>query len=128
LCSCPEPDCSHEPLEACECDYASKERQKIVADVRRLGYGTPEKDAATFATIRLQYLATHRVEPKEAPSAFAGALRIAGFAIACLLGAMGLFWLVERLRSGLARTDAPRAARPHFMSQSKRKKTKRRRS
>src|SRR5882724_8305059 len=42
FCSCPEKDCSNEPLAACHCHFAAAERRKILAQVRRLGFGSPK--------------------------------------------------------------------------------------
>lgn len=62
LCTCTEKDCVHESLEACTCEYAEKRRNEILAEVRRLGFGSTKQDDATYATVFRNYLKAHGKE------------------------------------------------------------------
>lgn len=59
LCTCGEPDCARPPLAACRCDYAQKKRKQIIDEVRRLGFGSRERDDATYTAILRSYTAQH---------------------------------------------------------------------
>jgi hypothetical protein len=127
LCSCPEKDCEHESLEACRCDYAAKRRSEILEQVRRLGFGSPTQDDATYAAVFRNYVKVHgqgadgsRPRPNsEAPvwieaAVIAGAVAMAGVMIS---------WLVDRMRGHpIAGTNAAASGRP-----SRRKKNVRKR-
>jgi hypothetical protein len=64
LCLCGE--CEHKTLEACECNYAADRRQEILDAVRRLGFGTPKQDQATYAAVSHDYLEHHRADAEHA--------------------------------------------------------------
>jgi hypothetical protein len=59
LCTCGESDCARPTLSRCGCEYAQKERQRIADEVRRLGFGTRERDDVTYATLFRAYTAKH---------------------------------------------------------------------
>jgi len=114
MCRCGEPNCAHEPLEACPCKFAGKERERIIAEVRRLGDGSPKRDEATYATITREYLAKHPLtESSDGPSW----LKLSGIAVLILAGAAGIFWLAERYRGRQREAPEPR----RFVSQGKKK-------
>lgn len=59
MCCCGEPDCARPPLAVCQCHSAERMRQHIVEQVQGLGFGTPERDDATYAAILQRYTAEH---------------------------------------------------------------------
>ena len=59
LCKCHEPDCQEPPLAHCKCADAARERQRILDEVRRLGFGSAARDDATFAAISAKYVEQH---------------------------------------------------------------------
>ena len=58
MCLCGE--CDHKTLEGCECGYAAERRDEILDAVIRHGFGTPEKDDATYALVAREYVERHK--------------------------------------------------------------------
>lgn len=116
LCLCGE--CEHKTLEYCECTYAAERRAEILDEVRRLGFGTPAEDAATYAKVTQDYLARHSGDRERARTPHANAnwwlepLMTLGAAIAALgaLIAVAEFWR-RRRASDVTAKQAPHAWR-----------------
>jgi len=108
-CTCGE--CDPMALADCSCDYAKSERDKIAAEVLSLGpkAGTPED--AVYAAVVKKYVARHGPDAVLAPARRQMLLRRAFIGMVGIAVLVGLFALVERLRSPQRPPPSSRGAR-----------------
>jgi hypothetical protein len=125
LCTCSEPDCSHEPLEDCACEYAVNEREKILQRVRSLGFGSSKQDELTYAKVLQEYVALHGPKADRAREDSKGRWGAVAMVLGILIAAAAvLMWLAQRSRR--PSPSSPRVTPRAQQGKRKRKPGKRR--
>ena len=122
-CMCGE--CDNITLAECACENAAKERKRIAEEVEKLGLGSPERDVNARAKVLGEYIARHGAKAEVSYAKLHRWLDPLLMLGGVLAGSLGVFILVERLRSA-RRASASPATRTHKFKPSSKRRNKRR--